>query len=502
MSRTLMMRTLAAAVATSLLSLPAAAQQPPATLTLEEAVRLARRHNPAFRATANDENPADWAVAEAYGQFLPNVTLNSDLSYQLAGTPRIGGLSGEDLGLSRTPAQYFSSYGLNVGMTISGATFFQAAEARAAAKATGARVDAAGFTLDAEITRQYVTALRARDMVELRKQELAAATEAFRLAEARVNAGSAPRLDVTQAEVSRGRAEVAVLQAQNDARSQRLALLQAMGVELERDVELTTQLTVTEPSLQLEQLLTWAMRSHPSTVAARASETATRAAARASQMQYLPRLSIGGGWSGFTRRYNDERYVVAQAEERAANRVENCEFNNALNARLTSPMPGYSQQDCAQFAYTDAMGAQALKLNDVFPFEFSEQPPSFGLTLTLPIFDGFTRERQMQQARAQADDATHMRRQEELARRAQVINAYHNLLTAYQSVGIEERNAEAGAEQLRLATERYRVNAGSIVELNQAQAAKAQSDQARLAAIYAFHESLAALESAVGRQLR
>jgi len=493
-------------LATSILPIPSpaalAAQQPPATLTLREALSLARRHNPAYRVVANDEGVAEWAVAEAYSSFLPSVSVSSDLSYQLAGTPRIGGLSGEDLGLARTPAQYFSSYGINVGLTLSGATFFEVARARAREQAASAQVDAAGFTLDAAVTRQYVSALRARDVVVLRRQELAAAEEGYRLADARVTAGSAPRLDVTQAEVARGRAEVAVLQAENAARAERLALLQQVGVELDREVELTTELVVSEPVLELPRLLEWALAAHPATVAARAEESAGRAVARAARTQYLPRLQIGGGWSGFTRRLGDENYVVEQAENRAASRVASCEFDNALNARLTSPMPGYSVQDCSRFVFNDAMAQEALSANDAFPFRFSEQPPSFGVSVSLPLFDGLTRERQLQEARAQAADATHLRREEELNRRALVINSYHDLLTAYRSVGLEERNAAAGAEQLRLATERYRLNAGSILELQQAQSVRAQAEQARLAAVYAFHESLAGLEAAVGRPLR
>jgi len=479
-----------------------AAQQAPATLTLQEARQLARRHNPAYRTVANDEGVADWSVAASYASFLPSLSVGSDLSYQLAGTPRIGGLSGEDLGLARTPAQYFSSYAINVGLTLSGAKLFEAARARARAKATSATVVAEGFTLDAAVTRQYVAALQARDLVMLRQQELVTAQEAYRLADARVSAGSAPRLDVTQAEVAQGRAEVALLQAENDARAQRLALLQELGVELDRDVELTTELVVSEPSYRLEELLNYAMQAHPATLAARATESAGRAELRAARMQYLPRISIGGGWSGFTRRLGDEDYVVQQAQSRAASNVSSCEYANALNARLTSPLPGFTPQDCSQYAFNDAMKQQALAANDVFPFNFSQQPPSFGLSVSLPIFDGLTREVQLQQARADAEDATLLRRQEELNRRAQVINAFNDLNTAYRTVGLEERNATAAAEQLALATERYRLNAGSILELQQAQEVRAQAEQARLAATYAYHESLAALEAAVGRPLR
>jgi outer membrane protein len=480
----------------------ALAQEAPATLSLEEAVRLARRHNPQFRTTTNDENVADWEVAEAYGSFLPTLRVGSGINYQFEGTPRFGNFSGADLGLSRTPSQYFSSYDITLGMSISGATFFQAARARANSRATEARIDAAGFTLDADVTAQYLEALRASDVVILRRQELETADEAYKLAQGRVDAGAAPRLDVAQAEVARGRAEVALLQAENDARAQRLALLEQIGVELDRDVALTTQLEITEPSYDLDELLGWAMRSHPQLVSARATESAGRAASRAAKMNYLPSVSIGGGWSGFTSRIGDREYVIARARSMAEGQVEGCEMERALNDRLSSPMPGYQPIDCGQFAYTDAMGEQAVRANDVSLLDFSEQPASFGISVSFPIFDGFTRERQLQQSRALAEDTRELRRQEELNRRAQVINAYHDLITAWRSVAIEERNAAAGTEQLQYAQERYRLNAGSILELNQAQETKAEADQARLSAIYQYHESLARLEAAVGRRLR
>jgi len=69
-------------------------------------------------------------------------------------------------------------------------------------------------------------------------------------------------------------------------------------------------------------------------------------------------------------------------------------------------------------------------------------------------------------------------------------------------VRLEERNRALAAEQLRLAQERYRVGAASFLELSDAETIRARADRAHLAAVYAFHEALAALEAAVGRRLR
>jgi outer membrane protein len=122
-----------------------------------------------------------------------------------------------------------------------------------------------------------------------------------------------------------------------------------------------------------------------------------------------------------------------------------------------------------------------LEANSAWPFNFTRSRHGVGReAVSLPIFNGFTREAQVQTAAAAAEDAKHQRREEELNRRATVATAYLALQTAYRAVAIEERNVAAAAEKLELARERYRLGAGSILELTQAQATKARADQAHL----------------------
>jgi outer membrane protein len=478
---------------------PLYAQQAPATLSVEEAMQLARRYSPAFRMQANDEAVSNWQVRAAYGALLPTVTASSGVDWQAGGIPNIGLLSGEDFGLVRAPDYFISRYALMLNLNVSGGTFFRMAQERAAREATRARIDAASYTLDADVTRQYLTALRAREAVALARQELESAQEAQRLAQGRFESGAATRLDVSQADVDAGRAEVALLQAQSTEESEKLRLLQRLGLDMHHDVELTTELVIFEPQWQLEELMRAALQEHPQLMSARASEAASRAAARSARMSYLPSLSFSGGWVGTARTTRDEAYLLDQAEETSQSRIRACESTNDLYSRLAQPLP---PQDCSRHVLTDEMRATVLAANDVFPFGFTKRPPSFGMTLSIPVFNGFTREAQMQTASAAAEDARHARREEELNRRTTVATSYLALQTAWRTVGIEERNVAAAAEQLELARERYRLGAGSILELSQAQATKARADQGHLVAVYSFHENLAALEAAVGRQLR
>src|SRR5690606_22418247 len=179
---------------------PAAAQQAPVTLSLEEAIDLARRNNPDFLIQKNDESEADWAVREAYGGLLPYASIGGGIGYDAAGEQRLGVFASSDLGIGRTPAYLSSSYGLTVGYRLNGDVLFRPRQERANRNATRARIEAAEFNLKAEITRRYLAAVRARDGVELARRELERATENLRLAEARVAVGAAISLDAKQAE--------------------------------------------------------------------------------------------------------------------------------------------------------------------------------------------------------------------------------------------------------------------------------------------------------------
>jgi outer membrane protein len=256
---------------------------------------------------------------------------------------------------------------------------------------------------------------------------------------------------------------------------------------------------VFQPTWSIDELTGRALSQHPQLVAARATESASRANARSARLSYLPTLNLSYGWGGFTQKTLNEDFLIAGAQSSAANRIAGCERTNDLYSRLANPLP---PENCSLLAFTEADRATILSQNRLFPFDFTKSPPSFNVNISLPIFNGFSREAQLQQASAAADDAKHLRRQQELQIRTDVAASYLALQTAYRSVAIEDRHVAAAAEQLQLQQERYRLGAGSILDLTQAQAAKARADQAHLVGLYAFHENLVALEAAVGHRLR
>lgn len=479
---------------------PLGAQQVHGTLTLEDAIRLARRNNPAFLSTENDEGPADWNVREAYGLFLPDFNTNISGRYLAPGSPSFGIFDAGDLGLDVTD-YYFSGYSLTATYALQGSSLFRVASARADREATQARIRAASFTLESDVTVQYLLALRARDGVEVARRQLDRAEQNFELADARVEVGATTPTDAKQAEVERGRAQIDLLEAESGYRTEKLRVLERVGVRADGDFELASEFQIFEPSWERDDLVGQALDGHPQLRAFRAQESARKANARQAWSGYLPNIFLSANWSGRARQIGDPDYLLNQARGSLSSQESSCQFWNEISSGLSSPLEGYPR-DCSGFTLSPEQESMILANNDVFPFNFKKEPWSLFVQVSLPIFQGFSRSRQVSEARAAADDARLNRVAEELRIETEVTESYDELMTATQVVEIEARNREVAGEQLELAQERYRLGAATFLELLEAQSSMATAERDYLNARYRFHGAIWALEAAVGQRLR
>ncbi len=493
---------LAAALLACALALPAAGQglpTAPAFLSLDEAIELARQHNPGYRAIRNDLTTANWGVRAAYGRLLPSASVSAGVGWQGSGAQRIGNLTLEDLGVGAQPNYYSSNYSIGLGYTLSGATLHGVSEAKATREQTVAMIEQAELDLDTRVTLAYLDVLRQKDGVELAGQQLERARFNLRLVQAQMDVGTATGLAVNQAEVQVGRAEVAVVQAENAAATSTYRLLQTIGLRPSPAVALTTDFEVTPPEWSEAELLSMAMELNPVLQSRRSGRDAARSGVGSARSAYFPSLSLNVGWSGFTRQASNTDLLVAQGQASAAASFQNCQNTNELYSRLADPLPPI---DCSRLVFTDSDRQRIIEGNDVFPFDFTRSPPNASLSVSLPIFQGFARQQQVEAAQARLDDTEHQLREQEIALHADVAIRLAQLRTAHRSVEIEERNQAYADEQLRLAGEQYRVGLVPFLDLVEAETVKVQADRDLLNAAYAYHEALTNLEAVVGRRLR
>lgn len=478
----------------------AIAQDVSTTLTLDEAIGLARRNNPDFLIAEHATTVADWNVREAYGALLPGASVSGSMSWQDAGATSFGIFNSSDFGLAGSTSYYYSSYNIGLSYRLAGSTLFGPRLAKATRRSSESQVETARANVDFTVAQRYLAVLGAQDGVTLAREELARAEDNVRLAEGRVAVGAGIPLEQRQAEVERGRAQVALLQAENAVQTSRLNLWETIGVRVD-GAQLTTRFEVADVNWKLEDLLAAALQSNPELLAGRADVSASSVSVKSARTSYLPSLTLSAGWSGFAREAGNENYLIQQARNSLVGQQSSCQLYNQISAGLTQPLPG-RPDDCSQYALTPALEDQIRASNKVFPFDFTKNPMSVSLNISLPVFQGFSRQRQIEQAKVSQADAEQRLRKSELRIRAAVEGGYLNVVTNRQAVDLESRNLELANDQLRQARERYRVGASSYLELREAEAVKARADRAYLSAVYAFHESLSALELAVGRPLR
>lgn len=469
-------------------------------ITLGQAIDLARQNNPIYLSIKNDEAPADWAVRQSTSDlFLPQANLFASATRRSPGVQRVGTINtgGADQG-----ALFTSFWQFRLSYSLDGTTWFGRSSARADRDATHARTRAAEFDMESAVTLQFMTALRARDQLEVARRQLTRSEENLEIARARVQAQAAIVTDEKQAEVQRGRDQVAVLQAESALRVETFRLMEQMGIGLDEEIDLVNEFEMFQPEWSNEQLVSWALETHPQLRAFVAAEKARVADVRQARSSYFPTFSLTGTWSGFTQEVENGQFLVDQTNASMASRLSSCNFTNDIASRLTSPIPGFVPSVCDAGSLTPDQEQALLDGNAAFPFNFESIPFEAGLSMSIPIFTGFNRERQVSQAAAARDDAAYARRGEELRLRTAVTSALDGLETSYAIVQIEERNREVAAEQLTLSRQRYQLGADNFLILLDAERTTAEAERAYLDAQYSFHAQIAGLELAVGRRLR
>ncbi|MEO6447463.1 MAG: TolC family protein [Gemmatimonadaceae bacterium] len=476
---------------------PLAHAQAPAAgpvLTIEEAIRLAVRNNPQFLQSTTSRQRAGAALRSATGALLPQVRTSFGSSYREG---RQQFFAGQAFG--STSDVLSSSADLSVDLSISAASLLTRKQQRANLEAAESDVTSAEATLRSNVMTQYLNVLQAEARASLQDTLLVSTQAQLELARARQQVGAATTLDVRRAEVAVGQQQVAVLRERNTLELEKLRLFQQIGVEQPVNVQLVSQFSFEEPSLELGSLIERARQGNPTLSALRSRERASDVGVSSARSTYFPTLSLQTGVSGFSQQLRNVDGTIADRQVSALSSQRACIQQDSLRrgAGLSSIL-----QQCAAIQYSPAQADAFRDANATFPFKMTRSPLSFSAQLSLPIFDGFVREQRVQEAAATRSDARYRVREQELRLTADVTSGYRNLVTAYRTVRLQEQNVVAAREALLLAQERFRVGANTFIEVTQARSDYERAETDRINAVYDYHKAYAALEAAVGRPLR
>jgi outer membrane protein len=442
----------AAAACTALLFCgPAAAQEVPQQLTLEEAIRIALLRSPSHLRILNDMDVEDARVRASYGAFLPSMSLNAGFSSTYRETKRTEDQFGRPL--TSPEAVVSKTSGGSQSISLGSITLFDGGRqfrnvdiAKTSRTSKEAEIAGAELDLRASVTRLYYAAVSAERRIELEQQLLATAKERLELTQKQFRIAAAKQTAVLGAQGEVLAREQQLLNAQSGARKARIELLEAMGIEAEPTFVLASELPreIDPASLDVSALITRAQNSHP---------------------------------------------VVRQ--QTAAFQIQQKNAANARSLRLPTlslGLPSYSLSS-SETGLWDAWGNLGAPNNSF----------TFGVSLSLPVFTRFNNSSQIAQSNAAAEDARYNLQFVRMQVANDVKAAFIDLDVAFRGIRNAEEQARLTSLRLELAQEEYRAGAISFTELQQIIQSNDQAQRSALDARFGTYlNALVALERSVG----
>jgi outer membrane protein len=411
------------------------------SITLEEALELARTNAPSLIQAAGEVRSSNAALRSAYGSFLPSLSVSAGASRRIpspGGGTRIE--NGEVILLPSQPWTYSAGFGTSLTLFGGGSRLFAVRQARANANAAQVSELAQRYELDLSVKQAYFAVLAAREAETAALAQIKQAEEQLHAATLRLHAGNATTSDSLRSDIELRNAQLALFEARNGIHVGNVSLSRAIGVsEL---VTATGEPPVMESVPLDEAGLAALLEEAPTVKEAEAAVKAARAAKNIAWSDYLPSLSAsfseGGGASG-----RDPFFG-----------------------------PGELQ-------YTG----------------------SLRLSLSLPIFNQFRREESVVRADVALENAEAKLRDARLAAREELASALGDFRLAAQRVETQAATVTASEEDLRVQRQRYEVGSGTLLDVLTSQTQLNTARQALIRARYDQRIARARLDALLGREL-
>ena len=259
-------------------------------ITLEEAVSTAIRRNPGLSQARTNIETAEHTRLGAYGNFLPDLSLS--YGYSNASSGRLDP-TGQGIVTTSYSTQLSANYTLFDGWR----RFTDLRGAKLGVLEQNARYRQTEFQTVQQVKQAYFNAVAARDLVGVEERRVERQEDQLDFVEQQLELGRATRSDLLRSQVDLNNARLALLNAENNARTTTFRLTEVVGSETRVGPVPEATLEAQPLPFSRDQLFSIAEQSAPSLRTAEAATEAAEAAVSSARSAYLPSLSFNGGWA-------------------------------------------------------------------------------------------------------------------------------------------------------------------------------------------------------------
>lgn len=431
------------------------------TVSLDEAVDLALKNNATIKNAALDIKYAETQVDEIRAQGLPQINGNAGFTHNLEIATQVlpdfispsvygvlfeeGVLPAKDIQIGTFPAQFGVPFSMQAAIGVNqllfDGTFFLGLKA-ASEFVNVSKLSISKDEIDVKeaVKKAYYMALISEENLGQLGQSLKNIEAMKKETEALYEAGYAEKLDVDRIVLSVSNLEISINKLQNQAKLAKQLLLNAMGMDVNQTISLTSKL----PSLD--------------------------------ENSKVLSTSFNPG--------NRIEYQLLEQQERLTE----------LNMKRYKM--GYFPSLYGNFNYggnTFAGEDQLSNLGDEwFPIS------SYGVTLNVPIFDGLFKKAKTDQAKIDLEKISNSKEQLALGMNLQISQAQTNYLNALKSIELQEKSKVLAESIYKTTQIKFKEGVGSSFEMITAESEVTSARTNYLNALYELNVAQIDLEKALG----
>ncbi|MGE5411329.1 MAG: TolC family protein [Clostridiales bacterium] len=395
------------------LSLNAWAQK---TITLDQAIKTALQKNTTLQKTEYSVVSNQATLKSSYGGLLPNLSVGG--GWQWARTSGKGGSYVNNGVLSVIPSSS-DSRSFNLGAELNWtlfdglASFSKVSQSRNDLEAARQSLSRVRQDIVFNTTSTYYDVLNAKQLVKVREDDLEYNQKNLEIITERNKLGAVTLADVYAQQVNVGNAELAVIQAKNSYETLKSQFLNYLGLDVLEEIDLND--TIENDTLKIID--------------------AQRLLNESSNLSQL----VGQAF------VNRADYKSAQYQLQSA--------NNGIDIAKSAYLPNLS------FSNSYSTKADAINnLNDSRTYQA-------GLNLSIPIFTGWSTERNVEVAKVNAQTQEVVLTEMERQIKMDIKKTYLDFQAAQKQLEVSSKNVQSAQQNRQIEQEKYNLGSGTLVNL-------------------------------------